>query len=40
MSDRGLIIIYDAGPLIHLGELGCLHLLDDFDKILVPVQVA
>ncbi|GMQ78330.1 MAG: hypothetical protein BMS9Abin02_0833 [Anaerolineae bacterium] len=40
MSDRGLIIICDAGSLIHLDELGCLHLLDDFDQILVPMQVA
>jgi predicted nucleic acid-binding protein len=39
MSDRGLIVICDAGPLIHLDELHCLHLLDDFDRILVPKQV-
>ena len=32
-------IVCDAGPLIHLNELDCLFLLDDFAKILVPDQV-
>ncbi|HVS00654.1 MAG TPA: DNA-binding protein [Thermoanaerobaculia bacterium] len=32
-------IVCDAGPLIHLDELGCLDLLSDFKTILVPVQV-
>lgn len=33
------LIICDAGPLIHLDELGCLALLDDFDTVLIPDQV-
>ena len=31
--------ICDAGPLIHLDEVGCLDLLADFQTILVPEQV-
>lgn len=34
-----LVIVCDAGPLIHLNELNCLTLLNDFDQILVPHQV-
>jgi predicted nucleic acid-binding protein len=33
------IVICDAGPLIHLDELGCLDLLADFREILVPDAV-
>jgi len=33
------IVICDAGPLIHLDELGCLDLLTDFQSVLVPYQV-
>lgn len=29
-------VICDAGPIIHLDELDCLDLLDDFQQILVP----
>ena len=29
-------VVCDAGPIIHLDELGCLHLMKDFDKVLVP----
>ena len=29
-------VVCDAGPIIHLDELGCLHLMKDFDRILVP----
>jgi predicted nucleic acid-binding protein len=29
-------VICDAGPIIHLDELGCLHLLSDFEKVLLP----
>jgi len=29
-------VICDAGPLIHLDELGCLDLLTDFSAVLVP----
>lgn len=32
-------VICDAGPLIHLDELGCLDLLADFRTVLVPEQV-
>ena len=32
-------VICDAGPLIHLDELGCLDLLADFDPVLVPEAV-
>jgi predicted nucleic acid-binding protein len=32
-------LVCDAGPLIHLDELGCLDLLSDFESILVPQQV-
>jgi len=31
--------ILDAGPIIHLDELGCLSLLSDFQEILVPIAV-
>ena len=34
-----LDVICDAGPLIHLDELGCLGLLADFRSVLVPEQV-
>jgi predicted nucleic acid-binding protein len=34
-----LDVICDAGPLIHLDELGCLDLLADFGSVLVPDQV-
>jgi predicted nucleic acid-binding protein len=32
-------IVSDAGPIIHLDELGCLDLLADFKDILLPVSV-
>ena len=32
-------VICDAGPLIHLHELGCSDLLSDFRSVLVPDQV-
>lgn len=32
-------VVCDAGPLIHLDELGCLDLLADFAQILVPDAV-
>ena len=34
-----LDVICDAGPLIHLDELGCLDLLADFRGVFVPEQV-
>ncbi len=33
------LVVCDAGPLIHLDELGCLDLLADFSKVLVPETV-
>lgn len=33
------IVVCDAGPLIHLDEIGCLDLLEDFDQVLVPRAV-
>jgi predicted nucleic acid-binding protein len=39
MSRSPLDVVCDAGPLIHLHELGCLDLLADFRAVLVPEQV-
>lgn len=33
------VAICDAGPLIHLDEIGCLDLLEDFQAVLIPEQV-
>ena len=33
------VVVCDAGPLIHLDELGCLDLLQDLGKILLPHEV-
>ncbi len=38
-NNPGPKVICDAGPLIHLDELGCLDLLTDFDQIIVPEVV-
>jgi len=32
-------VVLDAGPIIHLDEIGCLNLLSDFDEPLVPESV-
>lgn len=32
-------IVCDAGPIIHLDELDCLYLLEDFEKVVVPEVV-
>jgi predicted nucleic acid-binding protein len=29
-------VVCDAGPLIHLDEMGCLDLLADFEQVLAP----
>ena len=34
-----IVVVCDAGPLIHLDELGCLDLLADFREVLVPQAV-
>lgn len=39
MNRSPLDVVCDAGPLIHLDELGCLDLLADFRAVLVPEQV-
>jgi len=28
--------VCDAGPIIHLDEIGCLYLMEDFEKVFVP----
>ncbi|OHC70822.1 MAG: DNA-binding protein [Rhodocyclales bacterium GWA2_65_20] len=37
--DQRSLVVADAGPLIHLDELGALDLLADFHRILVPDAV-
>ena len=32
-------VVADAGPIIHLDEMGCLDLLDDFGTVLGPREV-
>ncbi len=39
MTEPGITVVCDAGPLIHLDELDCLVLLADFETVLVPAQV-
>lgn len=39
MNEAGVRVVCDAGPLIHLDELGCITLLDDFEEVLVPALV-
>ncbi len=34
-----IVVVCDAGPLIHLDELGCIELLADFREVLVPSTV-
>lgn len=37
MNDSpALLVVCDAGPLIHLDELNCLDLLADFSRVVVP----
>jgi len=38
MTDKRFVVI-DAGPLIHLDEVGCLDLLDSFDGVIIPQTV-
>jgi len=40
-KDNGIarVVVCDAGPLIHLDELGCLSLLNDFSELLIPDAV-
>ena len=39
MIKSTLKIVCDSGPIIHLDELNCLHLLEDFQEILIPDTV-
>jgi len=32
-------VICDAGPIIHLDEINCLNLLNDFKEIILPFSV-
>ena len=32
-------VVCDAGPIIHLDELECLYLMEDFEKVFVPAVV-
>ena len=35
----GVLVVLDAGPLIHLDEISCLHLLEGFHSLLIPSVV-
>jgi predicted nucleic acid-binding protein len=40
MTESALaLVVCDAGPVIHLDELGCLDLLSSFAKVLIPTAV-
>ena len=39
MIKSGVKLICDAGPIIHLDEISCLDLLNDFDEIIIPPAV-
>jgi hypothetical protein len=36
MAEPELTVICDAGPIIHLDELGCIERLADHKRVLVP----
>ncbi len=38
-DSASIVVVCDAGPLIHLDELECLDLLSDFEAVLVPQAV-
>ena len=38
-TKAALSVVCDAGPIIHLDELDCLSLLNDFYQVLIPSQV-
>ena len=38
-TETGPHVVCDAGPVIHLDELGCLDLLHDFPRVIVPATV-
>lgn len=39
MGKTRTFVVADAGPIIHLDELACLDILQDFEQILVPEAV-
>jgi predicted nucleic acid-binding protein len=39
MSKKGTVVICDAGPVLHLDELGCFKLLRDFQRIIFSETV-
>jgi len=39
MIKSTLKIVCDSGPIIHLDELNCLYLLEDFKEVLIPETV-
>lgn len=39
MDRTSQVVVADAGPIIHLDELGCLDILADFGKVAVPEAV-
>src|SRR5437016_5938685 len=39
MATTDAPVVCDAGPLIHLDELGCLDLLSDFSPLMAPIEV-
>ena len=34
-TEEGTAVVCDAGPLIHLDEVGCLDLLCDFTRVII-----
>lgn len=36
MGKTRAFVVADAGPIIHLDELGCLDILYDFEQVSVP----
>lgn len=38
-TKSGTVVVCDAGPVIHLDEVGCLQLLEDFDRVILPDTV-
>jgi predicted nucleic acid-binding protein len=39
IANRSTKLICDAGPIIHLDEISCIDLLNDFDEIIIPSAV-
>ncbi len=39
IDQTGAVVVCDAGPIIHLDELGCIDLLADFVEVLIPEGV-